>query len=139
VLPPGIAHGDYDDSYYKPDNDPAAPDTDNVPNQIIASRPDFHRLAGDIAYADPSGAGKPAKFVPPGGELPVGFDKFNRYIWDAYFGSIEASASTTPWMFATGNHDMEAAYPTQGYGGHLARLHFPGNGPAACPSVSSFV
>jgi hypothetical protein len=67
VLPPGIAHGDYDDSYYKPDNDPTAPDTDNVPNQIIASRPDFHRLAGDITYADPSGAGKPAKFVPSGG------------------------------------------------------------------------
>jgi hypothetical protein len=42
-------------------------------------------------------------------------------------------------MFATGNHDMEAAYPTQRYGGQLARPHFPGNGPAACPSVSSFV
>jgi hypothetical protein len=26
-----------------------------VLNQIIASRPDFHVLAGDIAYADPSG------------------------------------------------------------------------------------
>jgi hypothetical protein len=83
--------------------------------------------------------GKPAKFVPSGGELPVGFDKFNPYIWDAYSGSIAASASTTPWMFATGNHDMEAAYPTQRYGGQLARPHFPGNGPAACPSVSSFV
>src|SRR6202012_6157051 len=43
------------------------------------------------------------------------------------------------WMFATGNHDMEAAYPTHGYGGHLARLDFPGNGPTACPSVYSFV
>jgi 3',5'-cyclic AMP phosphodiesterase CpdA len=139
VLPPGIARGDYDDSYYKPDNDPAAPHTDNVLNQIIASRPDFHILAGDIAYADPSGLGKPAKFVPPRGQLPAGFDKFNPYVWDVYLGSIEASASTTPWMFATGNHDMEAAYPTHGYGGHLARLDFPANGPAACPSVYSFV
>jgi hypothetical protein len=139
VLPPGIARGDYDDSYYKPDDDPAAPHTDNVLNQIIASRPDFHVLAGDIAYADPSGLGKPATFVPSGGKLAAGFDKFNPYVWDVYFGLIEASASTTPWMFATGNHDMEAAYPTHGYGGHLARLDFPGNGPAKCPSVYSFV
>src|SRR5262249_22076968 len=42
-------------------------------------------------------------------------------------------------MFATGNHDMEATYPIHGYGGHLARLDFPGNGPASCPSVYSFV
>jgi 3',5'-cyclic AMP phosphodiesterase CpdA len=34
---------------------------------------------------------------------------------------------------------MEAAYPAHGYGGHLARLDFPGNGPAGCPSVYSFV
>ncbi len=68
MLPPGIARGDYDDSYYKPDNDPAAPHTENVLNQLIASRPDFHVLAGDIAYADPSGLGKPATFVPSGGE-----------------------------------------------------------------------
>ena len=139
VLPPGIAQGDYDDVYYQPGDDPAAPHTANVLNQIIVSRPDFHVLAGDIAYADPSGEGKPATFVPSGDKLATGFDKYNPYIWDVYFGSIEASASTTPWMFATGNHDMEAAYPTHGYGGHLARMDFPRNGPAACPSVYSFV
>jgi hypothetical protein len=138
VQPPGLARGDYDDSYYKPDNEPAVAHTDNVLNQIIASRPDFHVLAGDIAYADPSGLGKPATFVPSGGKLASGFDKFNPYVWDVYFGAIEGSASTTPWMFATGNHDMEAAYPVHGYGGHLARLDFPGNGPKACPSVYSF-
>jgi hypothetical protein len=136
--PPGLARGDYDDSYYKPDNDPAVAHTDNVLNQIIASRPEFHVLAGDIAYADPSGEGKPATFVPSGGKAASGFDKFNPYVWDVYLRAIEGSASTTPWMFATGNHDMEAAYPTHGYGGHLARLDFPGNGPAACPSVYSF-
>ena len=108
-------------------------------NQIIASRPDFHVLAGDIAYADPSGAGKPATFDPSAAQPPTGLDKFNPFVWDVYLGSIEGSASTTPWMFATGNHDMEAAYPTHGYGGHLARLDFPGNGPARCPSVYSFV
>ncbi|MCV7015325.1 metallophosphoesterase [Mycolicibacterium madagascariense] len=139
VLPPGLAPGDYDDSYYKSDDDPSAPHTANVLNQIIAANPDFHVLAGDIAYADPSGAGKPATFVPSGGKLATGFDKFNPFVWDVYLGSIEASASTTPWMFATGNHDMEAAYANHGYGGHQARLDFPGNGPAGCPSAYSFV
>jgi Calcineurin-like phosphoesterase len=138
VLPPGIAAGDYDDAYYTADNDPTAPHTSNVLNQIIAARPDFHVLAGDIAYADPSGAGKPAMFVPSGGKLATGFDKFNPFVWDVYFGLIEASASTTPWMFATGNHEMEAAYPVHGYGGLLARMDFPRNGPKACPSVYSF-
>jgi hypothetical protein len=138
VLPAGLGAGDYDDRYYKPDNDPEASHTTNVLNQIIACHPDFHVLAGDIAYADPSGAGKPASFVPSGATAATGFDKFNPYVWDVYLGLIEASASTTPWMFATGNHDMEAAYPTHGYGGHLARLDFPMNGPAGCPSVYSF-
>ena len=138
TAPPGLRPGDYDDAYYAPDNDPSAPHADNVLGQLVAARPDFHVLAGDIAYADPSGMGKPGRFVPSGGTLPSGFDKFNPYVWDVYFGAIEASASTTPWMFATGNHDMEAAYPTHGYGGHLARMDFPGNGPASCPSVYSF-
>ena len=139
VLPPGIAPGVYDDRYYKPDNDPATAHTANVLSQIIAARPDFHVLAGDIAYADPSGQGKPARFDPSAAQPPAGLDKYNPFVWDVYFGSIEASASITPWMFATGNHDMEAAYPTHGYGGHLARMDFPGNGPSGCPSVYSFV
>ncbi|WP_405488920.1 metallophosphoesterase [Nocardia sp. NBC_00511] len=136
--PPGLAPGDYDDRYYKPDNDPGAPHAGNIMRQICASKPDFHVLAGDIAYADPSGAGKNPQFVPSGGQVTDGFDKFNPYVWDVYFGAIEASASVTPWMFATGNHDMEAAYDTHGYGGHLARLDLPGNGPAGCPSAYSF-
>ncbi|MCM6775664.1 metallophosphoesterase [Nocardia sp. CDC159] len=136
--PTGLVAGDYDDNYYKPDNDPTVPHAANVLNQIVACRPDFHILAGDIAYADPSGAGRAAQFVPSGGKVGGGFDKFNPYVWDVYFGAIEASASTTPWMFATGNHDMEAAYDTHGYGGHLARLDLPGNGPAGCPSAYSF-
>ncbi|WP_040812984.1 metallophosphoesterase, partial [Nocardia concava] len=136
--PPGLAPGEYDDRYYKPDNDPTAPHAANIMRQIDACKPDFHVLAGDIAYADPSGAGKPPRFVASGGTLPDGFDKFNPYVWDVYLGAIESSASVTPWMFATGNHDMEAAYDTHGYGGHMARLDLPGNGPAGCPSVYSF-
>ncbi|MCW2516921.1 MAG: phosphoesterase [Mycobacterium sp.] len=138
VLPPGLPAGIYDDGYYADDDDPTVPHTANVLNQIIAAHPDFHVLAGDIAYADPSGAGKKPTFVPSRDDPPSGFDKFNPFVWDVYLGSIEASASTTPWMFATGNHDMEAAYPVHGYGGHLARMDFPGNGPAGCPSVYSF-
>ncbi|MEX3759140.1 metallophosphoesterase [Mycobacteroides abscessus] len=138
ALPPNLAAGEYDDNYYGADNDPAVPHTQNVMNQIVASRPDFHILAGDIAYADPSGMGKSPQFVSSGAKAPSGFDKYNPFVWDVYLTSIEPSASTTPWMFATGNHDMEAAYGNHGYGGHLARLGFPGNGPTGCPSAYSF-
>ncbi len=137
LLPPGLVPGSYDNRYYKPDNDPSVDHAGNVLNQIMLSRPDFHVLAGDIAYADPSGAGKPPTFL-RSGDPPSGFDKFNPFVWDVYLGSIEPSAAGTPWMFATGNHDMEAAYPVHGYGGHLARMQFPTNGPARCPSVYSF-
>lgn len=87
----------------------------------------------------PPGRGKPPTFVPSGGSPPHGFDKFNPYVWDVYPASIEASASTTPWMFATGNHDREATYPVHGYGGQSARLDFPDNGPTVCPSAYTFV
>ncbi|RJO80055.1 phosphoesterase [Nocardia panacis] len=136
--PADLVPGDYDDRYYKPDNDPTAPHATNVLRQIAACNPDFHILAGDIAYADPSGAGKQARFVPHGGELPSGFDKYNPYVWDVYLGAIEQSAAQTPWMFATGNHDMEAVYGNQGYGGHFARLDLPDSGPAGCPSAYTF-
>jgi hypothetical protein len=139
VLPPGLARGVYDDSYYKPDNDPGQPHAANVLNQIIACRPQFHVLAGDIAYADTSGQGRTLEYDPSAFNPKTPYDRFNPYVWDVYLNSIEASASTTPWMFATGNHDMESAYPVHGYGGHLARLGFPGNGPAPCPSAYTFV
>jgi len=137
--PPGIAPGDYDNRTYKPDNEPGAPHTANVLRQIVLSRPDFHLLAGDISYADETGRGGPATFVPSGNKVAAGLDRFNPYVWDVYLAAIEASASTTPWMFTTGNHDMESAYPMHGYAGHVARLDFPGNGPPACPSAYSIV
>jgi 3',5'-cyclic AMP phosphodiesterase CpdA len=37
-----------------------------------------------------------------------------------------------------GNHDMEALYSPDGYGGQISRFAFPGNGPAICPTVYSF-
>ena len=135
--PPGLKPGDYDDQYYKADNDPTAPHAANIVNAIAARNPAFHILAGDIAYADPSGGGKQVQFVPSGGKAASGFDKYNPYVWDGYLAAIEKSASRAPWMFATGNHDMEALYSPHGYGGHAARLDMPTNGPAGCPSVYS--
>jgi hypothetical protein len=138
--PGGLVVGAYDDRYYAPDNDPTVSHAGNIMKQIVAAKPAFHLLAGDIAYADPTGHGKPDKFVPGPQTVkpPAGFDKFNPYVWDSYFQTIESSAANTPWLFATGNHDIETLYSPHGYGGHAARLEFPGNGPAGCPSVYSF-
>ncbi|MDD7938838.1 metallophosphoesterase [Actinomycetospora lutea] len=109
-------------------------------DRVAAQRPAFHLLAGDICYADPSGHGLPERSRSGGG-----FDSFDPTVWTTYFGLIERSAAATPWMFATGNHDMEALYDdnrargaSHGYGGHAARLDLPGTGPSACPSVYVF-
>ena len=59
VLPPGLSAGDYDDSYYKPDNESAAAaHRQRAQPDHRGRNPDFHVLAGDIAYADPSGRGQ---------------------------------------------------------------------------------
>lgn len=109
-------------------------------DRVAQQRPAFHLLAGDICYADPSGHGLPER------STVGGFESFDPTVWTTYFGLIERSAAATPWMFATGNHDMEALYDdnrapggaSHGYGGHAARLDLPGNGPSACPSVYAF-
>ncbi|MEV6348446.1 metallophosphoesterase family protein [Actinoplanes sp. NPDC051851] len=107
-----------------------------------AERPAFTLLAGDICYANPSGSGLPAD---DNGilksEVPLGTNRFNPYVWDVFLNQIEPQAAFTPWMFATGNHDMEAVYgdTLHGYGGHVQRLDMPGNGPKGCPSVYRFV
>jgi hypothetical protein len=93
---------------------------------IAAQDPAFHLLAGDIAYADPSGQGLPG-------------DVYDPRTWDQYLAQIEPVASRVPWMVTTGNHDMEALYPQHGYAGQLARWDFPANGPAGCPSVYSYI
>lgn len=109
-------------------------------DRIARQRPAFHLLAGDICYADPSGEGLPERRTGSGA-----FDSFDPTVWTTYFGLIERSAASTPWMFATGNHDMEALYDdnraggaSHGYGGHAARLDLPRTGPSACPSVYTF-
>ncbi|MFR9801279.1 metallophosphoesterase [Pseudonocardia sp. RS010] len=96
---------------------------------VARDAPAFHLLAGDICYADRAGRGDRD-------------DSFDPGLWTRYFAAIERSAASTPWMFATGNHDMEAVYDDgdsgHGYGGHGARLDLPGTGPSGCPSVYAF-
>ncbi len=135
----------FSDNYYKPDDTrrTAAP-ADSLIALIARQQPAFHLLAGDICYADPSGTGQPVRNAAPA-NAPSGFNNFDPTVWTQYFASIEKSSASAPWMFATGNHDMEALYDdntapggaTHGYAGHAARLDLPKNGPSRCPSVYS--
>ncbi|MFK4105538.1 fibronectin type III domain-containing protein [Streptomyces sp. NPDC019531] len=96
---------------------------------ILGQNPAFHLHAGDIAYADPSGAGKTAD---------TGFDS---RVWDQFLAQTESVAKSVPWMVSYGNHDMEAWYSPNGYGGEEARFTLPDNGPDKknLPGVYSFV
>ena len=94
-------------------------------DRMASQRPAFTLLAGDICYAEGSGNGLPA-------------DSFDPYVWDVFLARIDARAAYTPWMFATGNHDMEAVHGDHGYGGHAVRLDLPAGGPPGCPSVYRF-
>ncbi|MFF0716935.1 purple acid phosphatase family protein [Streptomyces bauhiniae] len=96
---------------------------------ILGQNPAFHLHAGDIAYGDPSGAGK---------TTDTGFDSRT---WDQFLHQTESVAKQIPWMPAYGNHDMEAWYSPNGYGGEEARWSLPDNGPdpAELPGVYSFV
>jgi hypothetical protein len=149
VWPAGV----FDDNYYNA-TDPVAGTngTDKTPavtqtSLMATQNPVFTLLAGDICYADPDGSGLPADdSAVPG--TPVGKNRYNPYVWDVFLNQIEPQAAFTPWMFATGNHDMEPLYgntdflgdsPNHGYGGHAKRLDMPDNGPRTCPSVYRFV
>jgi hypothetical protein len=114
----------------------------SLTRMVATRRPAFHLLAGDICY--PGADGEPVRNNAPG-RPGAGFDNYDPTVWTRYFAGIEISAAGTPWMFATGNHDVEVLYDdnraggaTHGYGGHAARLDLPGNGPRGCPSVYSF-
>jgi hypothetical protein len=145
----------FDNNYYNAADPVAGTNgTDATPaltqtNLMASQHPVFTLLAGDICYADPSGTGLPAddSTALTTGAAP-GKNLYNPYVWDVFLNQIEPQAAFTPWMFATGNHDMEPLYgdtqylggsPTHGYGGHLKRLDMPANGPKTCPSVYRFV
>ncbi|HTJ67654.1 MAG TPA: metallophosphoesterase [Actinospica sp.] len=135
-----------------------------VRNPINRTPSRFTLLAGDMCYANPSGNAQP--IINPDGSggtqpgstntpSPVpnsgGWDDYDPYVWTSYFSTIEASSAHIPWMFNTGNHDVELftasldadsttidAYGRLGYGGHAKRTDLPKNGPSNCPSVYSF-
>ncbi|MCW2528927.1 MAG: putative phosphoesterase [Pseudonocardiales bacterium] len=147
--------GVFDNNYYNP-TDPVAGLTGTDPKPaatmtglMASQRPAFTLLGGDICYADPSGTGLPADdSLALTNGAPVGKNNYNPYVWDVFLNQIESQAAYTPWMFATGNHDMEPIYgnteflgdsPSHGYGGHAARLDLPNSGPKGCPSVYKFV
>jgi hypothetical protein len=133
----------------------------NLANQTPAR---FNLLAGDLCYAQAQGDIQPIINPDgPNGKQPSshntpqppansgGWDYYDPWIWSSWFPMIEPSASTIPWMVATGNHEPElfsshvAAdhvtvdnYEPIGYGGLVKRMDLPQNGPSACPSVYSF-
>ena len=135
-----------------------------VRNPVNRTPSRFTLVAGDMCYANPSGNAVP--IINPdgaGGTQPGdtntpapppdsgGWDDFDPYVWTSYLSSIEQSSAAAPWMFGTGNHDVElftasldadattiGYYGSLGYGGHAQRLDMPQNGPSACPSVYSF-
>ncbi|WP_431041995.1 purple acid phosphatase family protein [Streptomyces sp. P1-3] len=94
---------------------------------ILGQNPSFHLHAGDICYADSSGHGTDA-------------DTYDARVWDQFLAQTESVASRVPWMVTTGNHDMEAWYSPDGYGGQLARWSLPESGPdpRKAPGVYSF-
>ncbi|MFJ3665352.1 purple acid phosphatase family protein [Streptomyces sp. NPDC090106] len=96
---------------------------------ILGQNPSFHLHAGDIAYADPAGQGR---------STDTGFDSRT---WDQFLAQTESVAKSVPWMVSYGNHDMEAWYSPNGYGGEQARWNLPDNGPDPdnLPGVYSFV
>ncbi|GAA1142884.1 metallophosphoesterase [Streptomyces javensis] len=95
---------------------------------ILGQNPSFHLHAGDLCYADTTGHGKKT-------------DLYDARVWDSFLAQTDSVAASVPWMVTTGNHDMEAWYSPDGYGGQLARWSLPGNGPdpRKAPGVYTFV
>ncbi|OXY90876.1 purple acid phosphatase family protein [Streptomyces diastatochromogenes] len=89
--------------------------------------PAFHLHAGDICYADVNGAGQTE-------------DGYDPTFWDQFLKQNDPVARSVPWMVTTGNHDMEAWYSPDGYGGQLARFSLPDNGfdPHGTPGAYAF-
>ncbi|MER7689471.1 metallophosphoesterase family protein [Streptomyces sp. NPDC097610] len=94
---------------------------------LLRQKPAFHLHAGDICYADGTGRGKKSDGFDPG-------------YWDLFLKQTEPVAKSVPWMVTTGNHDMEAWYSPDGYGGQAARFSLPDSGfdPRTAPGVYSF-
>ena len=118
------AFGDQGVSYHALGND----------GMVAAQNPVFHLHAGDLCYADSSGSGGPVSATGANGT-----DIYDPRTWDQFLAQTEPIASSVPWMASLGNHDMEALYSPNGYGGQLARWDFPENGPVQSEGVYSFI
>ncbi|TLS44138.1 metallophosphoesterase family protein [Streptomyces montanus] len=94
---------------------------------LLRQNPAFHLHAGDICYAETTGHGEKSDSYDPG-------------FWDLFLKQNEVVAKSVPWMVTTGNHDMEAWYSPDGYGGQVARWSLPDSGfdPHKAPGVYSF-
>jgi Purple acid Phosphatase, N-terminal domain/Calcineurin-like phosphoesterase len=92
-------------------------------NLIRAQNPAFHLHAGDVSYAESGGSG-------------LINDPYDPRIWDSWFSEVSPAAGNIPWQVAVGNHEMEAWYSPDGYGGQHARWDFP-NGVSG-PTYYSF-
>ncbi|MGW2382548.1 purple acid phosphatase family protein [Streptomyces lincolnensis] len=94
---------------------------------LLREKPAFHLHAGDICYANGNGRGTKE-------------DGYDPAFWDLFLKQNEPVAKSVPWMVTTGNHDMEAWYSPDGYGGQLARWSLPDNGfdPRTAPGVYAF-
>lgn len=92
---------------------------------ILGQNPSFHLHAGDLCYADSKGHGEET-------------DAYDARVWDQFLAQTESVASRVPWMVTTGNHDMEAWYSPNGYGGQHARWTLPDNGPDARNAPGSY-
>ncbi|MET9451186.1 purple acid phosphatase family protein [Streptomyces cinerochromogenes] len=94
---------------------------------LLRQEPAFHLHAGDICYADVNGTGRTT-------------DGYDPASWDLFLKQNEPVARSVPWMVTTGNHDMEAWYSADGYGGQLARFALPETGfdPHGTPGAYTF-
>ncbi|MEU3861393.1 metallophosphoesterase family protein [Streptomyces sp. NPDC028722] len=94
---------------------------------MLRQEPAFHLHAGDLCYADVNGTGRRS-------------DGYDPAFWDLFLKQNEPVARSVPWMVTTGNHDMEAWYSPDGYGGQLARFSLPDNGfdPHGTPGAYAF-
>ncbi|NNN33692.1 metallophosphoesterase family protein [Streptomyces sp. S3(2020)] len=94
---------------------------------LLRQDPAFHLHAGDICYANVNGRGEES-------------DGYDPSYWDLFLKQNEEVARSVPWMVTTGNHDMEAWYSPDGYGGQLARWSLPDSGfdPRSAPGVYAF-
>ncbi len=91
--------------------------------RIAAVKPAFHVHAGDLCYANSTGAG---------GENQT----YDAGVWDRWMTqNLPVSTQGVPWMPTVGNHEMEPGLGPQGYDGFLGRFVLPRNGVPGAPNT----